>query len=178
VLLGVVTTVLLSLDTTAVLLTSVVLSLAIQLELPALPFAMAVVWLANTARPSAAGVEPHQPARVRPARSQLRRVRRPDVGTRARRRGGHLSAARRALPPGAARRVPAAAAAPSGRPRVVLGVHRRVSARRPRVRGWAAGVGGEQCGGRRPRRPVRGTSPGVAGSRAAALAAGGVRRGA
>lgn len=48
-LLGVATTVLLSLDTTAVLLTPVVLSLTVQLELSPLPFAMATVWLANTA---------------------------------------------------------------------------------------------------------------------------------
>ncbi|HTY72316.1 MAG TPA: SLC13 family permease [Actinomycetes bacterium] len=43
------TTIVLSLDTTAVLLTPVVLALAAQLELPALPFAMTTVWLANTA---------------------------------------------------------------------------------------------------------------------------------
>jgi arsenical pump membrane protein len=42
-------TVLLSLDTTAVLLTPVVLSLAAQLGLPPLGFAMTTVWLANTA---------------------------------------------------------------------------------------------------------------------------------
>lgn len=47
--LAVVTTVTLSLDTTAVLLTPVVLSVARQLELPPLPFAFATVWLANTA---------------------------------------------------------------------------------------------------------------------------------
>ncbi len=49
VVLGVVTTVALSLDTTAVLITPVVLALAARLSLPALPFAMASVWLANTA---------------------------------------------------------------------------------------------------------------------------------
>ncbi|QVT82007.1 Arsenical pump membrane protein [Nocardioides aquaticus] len=43
------TTVLLSLDTTAVLLTPVVLTLCARLGLPPLPFAMATVWLANTA---------------------------------------------------------------------------------------------------------------------------------
>ena len=43
------TTVLLGLDTTAVLLTPVVLSVAIQLDLPPLPFALLTVWLANTA---------------------------------------------------------------------------------------------------------------------------------
>jgi arsenical pump membrane protein len=43
------TTVLLGLDTTAVLLTPVVLSLAAQLQLSPLPFAMVTVWLANTA---------------------------------------------------------------------------------------------------------------------------------
>lgn len=43
------TTAVLSLDTTAVLLTPVILSLVIGLELPALPFAMVTVWLANTA---------------------------------------------------------------------------------------------------------------------------------
>ncbi|MFN2538595.1 MAG: SLC13 family permease [Mycobacteriales bacterium] len=43
------TTILLSLDTTAVLITPVVLTLAQQLELQPLPFAMATVWLANTA---------------------------------------------------------------------------------------------------------------------------------
>ncbi|MGN6330927.1 MAG: SLC13 family permease [Motilibacteraceae bacterium] len=45
---GAVTTTLLSLDTTAVLLTPVVLALCSQLDLPALPFAMATVWLSNT----------------------------------------------------------------------------------------------------------------------------------
>jgi arsenical pump membrane protein len=49
VLLATSTTVVLSLDTTAVLLTPVVLALAARLRLPPLPFAMAVVWLANTA---------------------------------------------------------------------------------------------------------------------------------
>ncbi len=48
-LLGAITTVVLSLDTTAVLLTPVVLSLAARLALPPVPFAMAAVWLANTA---------------------------------------------------------------------------------------------------------------------------------
>jgi arsenical pump membrane protein len=48
-LLGMVTTILLSLDTTAVLLTPVVLAVAQQLELPLVPFALAAVWLANTA---------------------------------------------------------------------------------------------------------------------------------
>src|SRR3954452_10941862 len=43
------TTVLLSLDTTAVLVTPVVLALAQQLELSPVPFALAAVWLANTA---------------------------------------------------------------------------------------------------------------------------------
>jgi arsenical pump membrane protein len=43
------TTILLGLDTTAVLLTPVVLSLAAQLKLSPLPFAMITVWLANTA---------------------------------------------------------------------------------------------------------------------------------
>jgi arsenical pump membrane protein len=43
------TTILLGLDTTAVLLTPVVLSLAAQLQLSPLPFAMVMVWLANTA---------------------------------------------------------------------------------------------------------------------------------
>jgi arsenical pump membrane protein len=48
-LLGTLTTILLSLDTTAVLLTPVVLATAQQLKLPPLPFALAAVWLANTA---------------------------------------------------------------------------------------------------------------------------------
>jgi arsenical pump membrane protein len=47
--LATVATIMLSLDTTAVLLTPVVLAMAAQLELPALPFAMLTVWLANTA---------------------------------------------------------------------------------------------------------------------------------
>ena len=47
--LATVSTVLLSLDTTAVLLTPVVLSLAELCRLPPLPFAMVTVWLANTA---------------------------------------------------------------------------------------------------------------------------------
>jgi arsenical pump membrane protein len=47
--LATVTTVILSLDTTAVLLTPVVLALAAGLELDPLPFAYAAVWLANTA---------------------------------------------------------------------------------------------------------------------------------
>ncbi len=47
--LATITTILLGLDTTAVLLTPVVLSLAAQLNLSPLPFAMVTVWLANTA---------------------------------------------------------------------------------------------------------------------------------
>jgi len=47
--LATVTTVLLSLDTTAVLLTPVVLAVAARAGLPPLPFAFLVVWLANTA---------------------------------------------------------------------------------------------------------------------------------
>ncbi len=47
--LGAATTIFLSLDTTAVLLTPVVLALAARLGLPPLPFAMTAVWLANTA---------------------------------------------------------------------------------------------------------------------------------
>jgi arsenical pump membrane protein len=49
VVLGTLTTVLLSLDTTAVLLTPVVITLVQRAGLPALPFAMTTVWLANTA---------------------------------------------------------------------------------------------------------------------------------
>jgi arsenical pump membrane protein len=49
VVLATVTTIVLSLDTTAVLLTPVVLALAFQLDLPPLPMAMTTVWLANTA---------------------------------------------------------------------------------------------------------------------------------
>jgi len=49
VLLATATTVLLSLDTTAVLLTPVVLALARRLQLAVLPFALVTVWLANTA---------------------------------------------------------------------------------------------------------------------------------
>jgi arsenical pump membrane protein len=49
VVLATVATVFLSLDTTAVLLTPVVLALAQQLGIAALPFAMTTVWLANTA---------------------------------------------------------------------------------------------------------------------------------
>lgn len=48
-LLGTATTVLLSLDTTAVLLTPVVLSLALRLQLNPLPFAFLAVWIANAA---------------------------------------------------------------------------------------------------------------------------------
>lgn len=48
-LVGAATTILLSLDTTAVLFTPVVLALATQLTLDPLPFAFAAVWLANTA---------------------------------------------------------------------------------------------------------------------------------
>jgi arsenical pump membrane protein len=47
--LGAITTIFLSLDTTAVLLTPVVLALAARLELSPLPFALTAVWLANTA---------------------------------------------------------------------------------------------------------------------------------
>jgi len=47
--LGTATTLVLSLDTTAVLLTPVVLVLADRLEISPVPFAMATVWLANTA---------------------------------------------------------------------------------------------------------------------------------
>ncbi|HEV2640257.1 MAG TPA: SLC13 family permease [Actinocrinis sp.] len=49
VVLATVTTLVLSLDTTAVLLTPVVLALAASLEISPIPFAMATVWLANTA---------------------------------------------------------------------------------------------------------------------------------
>jgi arsenical pump membrane protein len=49
VLIAVVSTVFLSLDTTAVLLTPVVVLLARHVGLPPLPFALATVWLANTA---------------------------------------------------------------------------------------------------------------------------------
>jgi arsenical pump membrane protein len=49
VVLGSLTTIVLSLDTTAVLLTPVVLALASQLRLSPMPFAMVAVWLANTA---------------------------------------------------------------------------------------------------------------------------------
>jgi arsenical pump membrane protein len=49
VVLGSLTTIVLSLDTTAVLLTPVVLALAAQLRISVIPFAMAAVWLANTA---------------------------------------------------------------------------------------------------------------------------------
>ena len=49
VVLGTTTTVLLSLDTTAVLLTPVVLALASRLGIAPWPFALATVWLANTA---------------------------------------------------------------------------------------------------------------------------------
>lgn len=48
-LLGAVTTVVMSLDTTAVLLTPVVLSLAVRLGIRPLPFALLAVWIANTA---------------------------------------------------------------------------------------------------------------------------------
>src|SRR4051812_313507 len=48
-LLGTATTVVLSLDTTAVLLTPVVLSLALRLRLNPLPFALLAVWIANAA---------------------------------------------------------------------------------------------------------------------------------
>jgi arsenical pump membrane protein len=48
-LLATLSTVLLGLDTTAVLLTPVVLSMAVALDLPAMPFALLTVWLANTA---------------------------------------------------------------------------------------------------------------------------------
>jgi arsenical pump membrane protein len=47
--LGTITTVILSLDTTAVLLTPVVLTMAQDLGIDPLPFAIAAVWLANTA---------------------------------------------------------------------------------------------------------------------------------
>jgi len=49
VLLATSATIFLSIDTTAVLLTPVVLAMAARLGLPALPFAMTTVWLANTA---------------------------------------------------------------------------------------------------------------------------------
>jgi arsenical pump membrane protein len=49
VVLATVTTVVLSLDTTAVLVTPVVLAMARRLDLDPLPFALAAVWLANTA---------------------------------------------------------------------------------------------------------------------------------
>jgi arsenical pump membrane protein len=49
VLLATTTTIVLSLDTTAVLVTPVVLATALQLDLNPVPFAIATVWLANTA---------------------------------------------------------------------------------------------------------------------------------
>ena len=48
-LLATATTILLSIDTTAVMLTPVALALAAELDLPALPFAFATVWLSNAA---------------------------------------------------------------------------------------------------------------------------------
>ena len=60
--LATVTTILLGLDTTAVLLTPVVLSLAAQLQLSPLPLAMVTVWLANTASLLLPGVESDQSA--------------------------------------------------------------------------------------------------------------------
>ena len=58
------TTLVLNLDTTAVLLTPVLLALARNLRIPAAPLAVTTVWLANTAEPAAAGVQPDQPARA------------------------------------------------------------------------------------------------------------------
>lgn len=49
VVLAVVSTIFLSLDTTAVLLTPVVIAVALHVGLPPIPFAMTTVWLANTA---------------------------------------------------------------------------------------------------------------------------------
>ncbi|GAB20607.1 putative transporter [Gordonia effusa NBRC 100432] len=49
VILATTSTAVLSLDTTAVLVTPVVLAMARQAKMPALPFAMVTVWLANTA---------------------------------------------------------------------------------------------------------------------------------
>jgi arsenical pump membrane protein len=49
VVLATLTTVVLSLDTTAVLVTPVVLAMALRLDLNPVPFALAAVWLANTA---------------------------------------------------------------------------------------------------------------------------------
>ncbi len=49
VLLACASTVILSLDTTAVLLTPVAITMARQVDVPPLPFAMATLWLANTA---------------------------------------------------------------------------------------------------------------------------------
>jgi arsenical pump membrane protein len=49
VLLASLTTISLNLDTTAVLLTPVILALAGKVQLPAAPLAMTTVWLANTA---------------------------------------------------------------------------------------------------------------------------------
>ena len=48
-LLATLTTILLSIDTTAVMLTPVALALAAELDLPPLPFAFATIWLANAA---------------------------------------------------------------------------------------------------------------------------------
>lgn len=49
VVLAVVCTVFLSIDTTAVLLTPIVIALARRVQLPPMPFALTTVWLANTA---------------------------------------------------------------------------------------------------------------------------------
>jgi arsenical pump membrane protein len=51
------TTIFLNLDTTAVLLTPVMLATAVRARVPALPLAMTTVWLANTASLLLPGVE-------------------------------------------------------------------------------------------------------------------------
>ena len=81
-LLATVTTVLLGLDTTAVLLTPVVLSMSVQLDLPADAVRAADRLAGQHREPAAAGLEPHQPARAGPAGADSRTSSRRGCGCR------------------------------------------------------------------------------------------------
>ena len=104
------TTVLLGLDTTAVLLTPVVLSLAVHLDLPPMPFALLTVWLANTASLLLPVSNLTNLLALDQLGPRAARVRGPDVAVDRRVRGAHRAARRRALPTPAAGAVRRAAA--------------------------------------------------------------------
>jgi hypothetical protein len=133
-LLATVTTVLLGLDTTAVLLTPVVLSMSVHLDLPGNAVRAADRLAGQHREPSSAGLEPHQPARAGPPGAAAARVRCADVASGRGRRGADRRTARAAAPPAAAGALHGACAA-AGRGR---GAAHRVGAGLPRAGAGAA----------------------------------------